>query len=88
MVAALLYLVGLATLLVCIAVAGYGAPAMVANFTSALSAGDVNMLDVVADLAAGLAWAILPGITGLALMGFGRIIMLLGAINRTLRGQG
>ncbi|CAG1772492.1 hypothetical protein [Devosia sp.] len=88
MVAALLYLVGLITLLGCIAGAGYGAPAMIADFTAALNAGDVNMLDEVADLAAGLRWVVLPGLTGLVLMGLGRIIMLLGAINRNLRGQG
>lgn len=88
MVAALLYLIGLVTVLVCIAIAGYGAPAMIASFTAAMDAGNANMFDVVADLAASLAWTIWPGITGLALMGFGRIIMLLGSINRSLREQG
>ena len=87
MVAAILYLIGLITVLVCVAIAGYGAPAMITSFTAAMDAGSVNMLDVVADLAASLAWTIWPGITGLALMGFGRIIMLLASINRSLRGH-
>lgn len=86
MVAGLLYLVGLITVLVCIAIAGYGAPSMIASFTAAMDAGNANMLEVVTDLAGSLAWMIWPGITGLTLMGFGRVIMLLGAINRNLRG--
>lgn len=86
MVAGLLYLIGLITVLVCVAIAGYGAPAMVASFTAAMDVGNANMFEVVADLAASLAWTIWPGITGLALMGFGRVIMLLGAISRSLRG--
>jgi hypothetical protein len=86
MVAGLLYLIGLITLLACIAIAGYGAPTMIASFTAAMDAGNANMLEVVADLAVSLAWTIWPGMTGLALMGFGRVIMLLGSINRSLRG--
>ena len=85
MVAGLLYLIGLITLLTCIAIAGYGAPAMIADFTAAMDAGNANMLELLADLAANLTWAIWPGLTGLALMGFGRVIMLLGSINRSLR---
>lgn len=86
MIAGLLYLIGLITLLACIAVAGYGAPSMIASFTAAMDAANANMFEVVADLAGGLAWAIWPGVIGLALMGFGRIIMLLGSIDRSLRG--
>ena len=36
---------------------------------------------------AGYAWAVGPIVGGLVLMGIARIIMLLGAINRSLRGQ-
>lgn len=88
MVAGLLYLVGLGAVLVCVAIAAYGAPAMIAGFTAAMDAGNANVFEVIAGLAGGLAWAVLPVVTGLALMGFGRIIMLLGSINRSLRGQG
>lgn len=87
MVAGLLYLIGLIAVLVCVAIAGYGAPAMIAGFSAAMDAGNANMFEVVADLATGLAWALWPVIIGLALMGFGRVIMLLSSINRSLRGQ-
>lgn len=87
MVAGLLYLIGLIAVLVSVAIAGYGAPAMIASFTAAMDAGNANVFEVIADLAGGLDWAIWPVIIGLALMGFGRIIMLLSSINRSLRGQ-
>lgn len=87
MVAGLLYLIGLIAVLVSVAIAGYGAPAMIASFTAAMDAGNANVPEVIADLASGLAWAIWPVIIGLALMGFGRVIMLLSSINRSLRGQ-
>lgn len=87
MVAGLLYLIGLIAVLVSVAIAGYGAPAMIASFTAAMDAGNANVLEVMADLAGGLSWAIWPVVMGLALMGFGRIIMLLSSINRSLRGQ-
>ncbi|MHB1111442.1 MAG: hypothetical protein ACYCZU_14135 [Devosia sp.] len=88
MIAGLLYLIGLLAVLVCVAIAGYSAPAMIASFTAAMDAGNANMFEVIAALAGGLAWVIWPVITGLALMGFGRVIMLLSSINRSLRGQG
>ncbi|MHB1101707.1 MAG: hypothetical protein ACYC0C_02765 [Devosia sp.] len=88
MIAGLLYLIGLIAVLVCVAIAGYSAPAMIASFTAAMDAGNANMFEVIAALAGGLAWVIWPVITGLALMGFGRVIMLLSSINRSLRGQG
>jgi hypothetical protein len=86
MVAGLLYLIGLIAVLVCVAIAGYSAPAMIASFTTAMDTG-ANMFEVLTRLAGGLAWAIWPVIIGLALMGFGRVIMLLSSINRSLRGQ-
>lgn len=88
MVAGLLYLIGLIAVLVCVAIAGYSAPAIIASFTAAMDAGDANIIDVVADLAGGLAWVVWPVLTGLTLMGFARVIMLLGSINRSLRGHG
>jgi hypothetical protein len=71
--------------LVSVAIAGYGAPAMVASFTAAMDAGNANVFEVIVGLAHSLAWAIWPVIIGLALMGLGRVIMLLSAIDRNLR---
>lgn len=88
MIAALLYLIGLIAVLVSIAIAGYSIPDMITRFTTAMDLGDANMLEVVASIASSFTWALLPVIGGLSLMGFGRVIMLLGAINRSLRGQG
>ncbi|RYE58471.1 MAG: hypothetical protein EOP20_06015 [Hyphomicrobiales bacterium] len=81
-----MYLIGLVAVLISIAVIGYGAPAMFQTFSAAMDAGD-NALATVSGLAASLNWAVLPIVGGLALMGMGRIIMLLAAINRSLRGQ-
>jgi hypothetical protein len=87
MVAGLLYLIGLVAVLASVAIAGYGAPAMIQAFSAAMDSGEPNMFGVVMGLAAGLNWAVLPIVGGLALMGAGRIIMLLGAINRSLRAE-
>ena len=87
MIAALLYLIGLVALLVSIAIAGYSLPQAITDFTRAMDAGTANMLDVSLTIAAGFSWAIVPVVGGLCLMGLGRIIMLLAAINRSLRGQ-
>lgn len=88
MIAALLYLIGLIAVLVSIAIAGYSIPEMITRFTAAMDAGNANMIDVALSIASSFNWTLLPVIGGLSLMGFGRVIMLLGAINRSLRGQG
>lgn len=88
MVAALLYLIGLVAVLISIVIIGFGAPAMMQTLSAAMDAGDPNMFGVVAGLAASLDWAVAPLVGGLVLMGLGRVIMLLGDINRSLRGQG
>lgn len=87
MVAGLLYLIGLIAVLLSIAIAGLGAPALIQTFTTAMDAGSSDMFGVITGMAATLSWAVTPIVGGLALMGMGRIIMLLGAINRSLRGQ-
>ena len=87
MVAGLLYLIGLIAVLASIVVIGYGAPAMFQTFSAAMDSGNQNMVGVVAGLLTQLSWAVTPLVGGLVLMGIGRIIMLLGAINRSLRGQ-
>ena len=86
MVAGLLYLIGLVAVLISILVMGYGAPPMIQNFTAAMDRGE-NVFSTIAVLANSLGWAVTPIIGGLVLMGLGRIIMLLAAINRSLRGQ-
>ena len=63
------------------------APQAIASFTAAMDAGNANMLEVSLGLAGNYAWAFYWIVGGLLLMGFGRVIMLLGAINRSLRGQ-
>ena len=87
MIAGLLYLIGLIVVLISVAIAGYSAPQAITSFTAAMDAGSANMLEVGLGIANGYAWALYWVVGGLLLMGFGRVIMLLGAINRSLRGQ-
>jgi hypothetical protein len=87
MIAGLLYLIGLVAVLVSVAIAGYSAPQTISSFTTAMDAGNANMLEVSFGIAGDYAWALYWIVGGLLLMGFGRVIMLLGAINRSLRGQ-
>jgi len=87
MIAGLLYLIGLIAVLVSIAIAGVRAPPAINQFTTAMDAGNANMLDLSLTIASTFSWAVLPVVGGLLLMGFARVIMLLGAINRSLRGQ-
>ncbi len=87
MIAALLYLIGLIAVLVSIAIAGYSAPQAIQSFTAALDAGNANMIDVTIGLANSYSGQFVWVVIGLLLMGAGRVIMLLGAINRSLRGQ-
>lgn len=87
MIAGLLFLIGLVSAVVSIAMAGVSAPAALARFTAAMNAGNANLLELAGTLLAGYAWAVGPIVGGLVLMGLARVIMLLGAINRSLRGQ-
>ena len=87
MVAGLLYLVGLIAVLATLVVAGFGAPGQIDMVTRALNAPGGDLLGVLIEAARLLQWAVLPFVGGLALMGLGRIVMLLGAINRALRGN-
>jgi hypothetical protein len=86
MVAALLYVVGLVATLVTIALVGLNAPATIQAFDAGLAQnGDVVATSFT--VARSLAWAIGPFVGGLVVMGLGRIIMLLGSIDRALRGN-
>jgi len=86
MVAALLYIVGLIATLVTVVMVGYSAPSLVQAFMAAVQAANPDYLAAIADLGRGLSWALGPFVGGLVIMGIGRIIFLLGAINRALRG--
>lgn len=86
MIAILLYVIGLIAVLVSIALVGYSAPALFQTFTTAMDAGSNDMLGVVTRMAQSVAWSVAPIVGGLCLMGLGRMIMLLAAINRSLRG--
>ena len=87
MIAALLYLIGLVAVLVSIAFAGYSAPQAIQTFTAALDAGNANMIDVTLGIANSYTTQFTWVVIGLLLMAAGRAIMLLSAINRSLRGQ-
>ena len=87
MIAALLYLIGLIAVLVSVAVAGYSAPQAIQSLTAALDSGTANMIDVTLGIASGYSGQFVWVVIGLLLMGAGRVIMLLSAINRSLRGQ-
>lgn len=86
MIAVLLYAIGLVTALATVVVAGFGAPAIVNSLVAAYQSGLSNVPAALARVATELSWALAPFLGGLMLMGFARIIMLLGAINRALRG--
>jgi hypothetical protein len=87
MVAGLLYVVGLIAVLATLVVAGFGAPGLIQMVNTALDTPGSDLLGTLVDVARLLQWAVLPFAGGLALMGLGRIVMLLGAINRALRGN-
>lgn len=87
MVAGLLYIVGLIATLVTILMVGYASPALLQTFMTAIEAPSADYIGAVASFASQLSWALGPFVGGLALMGLGRIIFLLGAINRALRGN-
>ena len=87
MVAGLLYVVGLIAVLATIVVAGFGAPGLIQMVNTALDTPGSDLLGTLVDVARLLQWAVLPFAGGLVLMGLGCIVMLLGAINRALRGN-
>jgi len=87
MVAGLLYVVGLIAVLATLVVAGVGAPGLIEMVNAALDTPGSDLLATLIEVARLMQWAVLPFVGGLALMGLGRIVMLLGAINRALRGN-
>ena len=55
-----------------------------ADFNAAMNGG-ADLVEALAAVGGGFAWVLPPFVGGLVLMGLGRIIMLLTAINRALR---
>ena len=86
MIAILLYLIGLISVLVTAIFAGVHAPAIVQDLVAAYDSGLDNVLPALGRAAASLNWALTPFLGGLLLMGFARIMMLLGSIRHALKG--
>ena len=85
MIAILLYLIGLITAVVTIIAVGIDGPSIYATVLAGYNAG-TEVLAILGGVAARLNWALMPFLGGLLLMGFARIMMLLGSISRALRG--
>lgn len=86
MIAILLYLIGLVSAVATLVVIGFEVPAIYTALLAAYNDGLAAVLPALAKVAASLSWALLPFLGGLLLMGFARIMILLGSINRALRG--
>ena len=86
MIAILLYLIGLVSALVTVVVVGLDASPIYASLLAAYQSGAENLLPALGVAARGLGWTLMPFLGGLLLMGFARIMILLGSINRALRG--
>jgi cellobiose-specific phosphotransferase system component IIC len=86
MVAGLLYVVGLIVLVATVVIVGVHSPALLQSFITTLQTPEGGPMAAVVQLGDYLNWALMPFVGGLVLMGFGRTIMLLHAINRALRG--
>ena len=86
MIAILLYLIGLVSALVTLVVVGFEIPPIYTALAGAYSSGLSNVLPALGRAAASLNRALVPFLGGLLLMGFARIMILLGSINRALRG--
>lgn len=86
MIAILLYLIGLISVVVTVVLIGTGAPAIYDSLYAAYQAGLDHVLPALAGVVAGLGWALWPFLGGLLLMGFARIMILLGSISRALKG--
>jgi hypothetical protein len=86
MIAILLYLIGLISVVVTVALVAVGAPPIYDSLYAAYQLGLDHVLPALATATAGLGWALWPFLGGLLLMGFARIMMLLGSISRALKG--
>lgn len=86
MIAILLYLIGLISALVTVVLVGFDAPPIYNSLLAAYNSGLSNVVPALEQAAVTLNWALMPFLGGLLLMGFARIMMLLGAIRHGLKG--
>ncbi len=86
MIALLLYLIGLVSAVLTVVVVAFDAPQIFSTLMTAYNSGLDAVLPALGRVATGLNWALTPFLGGLLLMGFARIMMMLGSINRALRG--
>lgn len=86
MIAMLLYLIGLISALVTIVLVGFDARTIYETLLAAYGQGFDALLPALGSVAQGLSWALTPFLGGLLLMGFGRVMMLLGSIRHALKG--
>lgn len=86
MIAILLYIIGLVSAVVTVVLVGFEAPEIYTTLLAAYDTGLSNLFATLGTIATGLGWALTPFLGGLLLMGFARIMILLGSINRALRG--
>jgi hypothetical protein len=85
-VAGLLFVIGLVSVLASLGLVGLAASGLLARFNAAM-ADNADLLATVLSLGRDLQWAVTPIVGGLLLMAVARIIVLLAAINRSLRGN-
>jgi hypothetical protein len=86
MIAILLYLIGLISVVVTVVLVGYDGPTIYQTLLAAYNSGLENVLPALGQVAVRLNWALMPFLGGLLLMGFARIMMLLGSIRHALKG--
>ena len=87
MIAILLYLIGLVSVVVTVVLAAFDAPAIYNAVVAAYNSAGLNgVAPAIGNAVAHLNWALWPFLGGLLVMGFARIMMLLGAIKRALKG--
>lgn len=86
MIAALLYLIGLVAAVVTVLLVGVQGPSIYETVLAASAGGLQPTLQAIEGIAVGLSWALTPFLGGLLLMGFARIMILLGSIDRALKG--
>jgi hypothetical protein len=86
MIAVLLYLIGLVSAVVTAVLVAFDMPPIYTDLLAAYNAGIETIVPALARAAVSLNWALFPFLGGLLLMGFARVMMLLGAIRHGLKG--
>jgi hypothetical protein len=86
MIALLLYLIGLISAVVTVVLVGFDAQSIYQTLMTAYNSGLDAVLPALGTVAQSISWALTPFLGGLLLMGFARIMMLLGSIRHALKG--